>query len=116
MRIGSEDISLIETMDWVRHSKLDHFIWHVANERTVSPQSGQILKRKGVKSGVSDLVVAKPSGKYHGGFIELKTPTGKLSPNQKKFLDDMQAHGYFTATCYSAESAIETIKSYLQIV
>lgn len=116
MKLCAEDISLIQAMDWVRYNKLDNVIWHVANERTCSPQSGQILKRKGVKAGVSDLVIARPSGKYHGAFIEVKTAVGKLSPAQKRFLEDMADEGYFTAICYSAESTIETIKEYLHIV
>lgn len=115
MKIGEEDLQLIITMDWVRFNKLDNIIWHVANERQVNPHSGSILKRKGVKSGVADLTIMRPSKNFHGGFIELKSAMGKLSPNQKKFLDDMDAEGYFTACCYSAESAIATIKDYLQL-
>ena len=59
-------------MDWVRFNKLDKFIWHTANERSVSPQSGAILKRKGVKAGVSDLTIARQSNGYPGMYLELK--------------------------------------------
>ena len=116
MKLGAEDIELIKVMDWCRFQKLDSFIWHCANERQTSPQSGSVLKRKGVKAGVADLTIMRASSGKHGAFIELKTATGKLSDSQKKFLDAMGAECYFTATCYSADSAIDTIKEYLQII
>lgn len=115
MASREEDTQLIIVMDWVRFNEFDKFIWHTANERYTSPQSGQMLKRKGVKSGVSDITVMRPSKGYFGAFIELKTATGKLSVNQKRFLYDMSAEGYFTACCCCADSAISTIKEYLNI-
>jgi len=115
MKIGAEDFMQILVMDWVRFMQFDGFIFHVANERSCSPHSGAMLKRKGVKSGVSDIAIMRASKGHNGAWIELKSAMGKLSPNQKKFLDDMHNENYFTACCYSAESAIATIKDYLNI-
>lgn len=114
MKVGKEDIIQITVMDWVRHQGLDKFIFHVANERSTSPQAGAFLKRKGVLSGVSDILILKPSRSYHGAAIELKSKNGKLSDNQQLFLDILASHGYFVAVCYSAEDAIATIQNYLQ--
>ena len=115
MAIGKEDTQLIIVMDWVRYNKLDKFIFHVANERSTSPQSGALLKRKGVLSGVSDILILKPSKSYHGAAIELKSKNGILSDNQQAFLDILSEHGYFTTVCYSADEAIGVICSYLNI-
>ena len=114
-KIGAEDIIQIQVMDFVRFHKLDKFIFHVANERTTSPQSGALLKRKGVLSGVSDILIMKPSKEKHGAAIELKSKNGKVSPNQQSFLDTLAENGYFTAVCYSADEAIATIIEYLNL-
>lgn len=115
VKLGAEQIEQIKVMDWIRHHKLDDVVFHVANERTCSPQHGSILKRMGVKSGVSDLIVARPSKSFHGAFIELKAIKGKPSSSQLKFLMDMDAEGYFTAVVYGADEAILVIRNYLGI-
>ena len=116
MAIGKEDIELIKVMDYVRFNKIDDFIFHVANERSTTPQAGSILKRKGVLAGVSDLLVMKPSGAWNGLFIELKVKGGKISPAQSKFLESMNANGYLGVVRYGADEAIATIKEYLGLV
>jgi len=114
-KIGLEDIIQITVMDFCRYHKLDKFIFHVANERTTSPQSGALLKRKGVLSGVSDILIMKPSNNYHGATIELKSKNGKVSANQQAFMDILAEHGYFVAVCYSSDEAIAAICEYLNI-
>ena len=52
------------------------------------------LKATGLKSGVSDTFLPEPRGAYHGLYIELKTPTGTLSANQKEFIAAMRARMY----------------------
>jgi hypothetical protein len=114
-KICAEDIIQITVMDFCRFHKLDKFIFHCANERTTTPQAGALLKRKGVLSGVSDILILKPSKSYHGAAIELKSKNGKLSANQQAFLDILSEHGYFTTVCYSADEAIGVICTYLNI-
>lgn len=74
---------------------------------------GAILKKEGVRAGVSDLFLAAPRGGWHGAFIELKTETGAVSDAQVEFLDAAQVSAYQTAVCRSLDSAIEVIESYL---
>ena len=114
MKLGEEQIIQITVMDFCRFHKFDDFIFHCPNERKCSPQHGAILKRMGVKSGVPDILILKPSKSYHGAAIELKSKNGKLSDNQQLFLDILASHGYFVAVCYSADDAISTIQNYLQ--
>lgn len=115
MRNHEEDNHLIAVMEWVRLMNFDSFIWHTANERRCSPRQGAILKRKGVKSGVSDITVARQSKGYPGAYIELKSKNGKLTTSQKTFLHDMTNEGYYTAVCYSCDEAIDVIKRYLGV-
>ena len=51
----------------------------------------QWSKARGGAVGIPDLVVIHKTGVY---FIELKTPTGRLSPEQKIWRDRLIAEGY----------------------
>ena len=63
----------------------------------------------GLPKGFSDLFgFRKSDGKAI--FIEVKTPTGRLSAEQKKFLDTMQNYGVIAGVCRSKEDAINLIK------
>lgn len=110
-----EDEILIAVMDWVRLKKLDNIIWHCANERKCSPQQGAFLKRKGVKAGVSDIIIMRASRGFHGAFMELKTKSGRLSPSQAEFLETACDEGYCEKVCYSIEDAIDFINWYLKL-
>ena len=69
-------------------------------------------KQQGMLSGVPDLFLPVPIGGYHGLFIEMKSDKGRLSTNQTWFLSKVELLGYKIAVCYSADEAIEKIKSY----
>lgn len=115
MALGSEQLEQIKVFDWLRFHGFDKFSFHVANERRSTMQAGALLKRMGVTAGVADIAIMKPSGQFHGLFIELKAEKGRATPKQIEFLNCMRANGYDAAVCYGADSAIEHIKSYLQI-
>lgn len=51
----------------------------------------QWSKARGWSKGIPDLVVIHRTGVF---FIELKTPTGRLSPEQKVWRDRLIAEGY----------------------
>ena len=73
------------------------------------------LKAEGVTSGVFDFVVPCPNNEYHGLFIEMKKPGGRLSPAQKDFGRDMTARRYQAFVCYDWEDAVAKIAEYLGI-
>jgi hypothetical protein len=79
--------------------------------------TGARLKAEGVRAGVPDLILAWPSmvaaDPWHGLFIELKTPTGRLSVAQAACLHDLTLAGYFAIVCRSAQEAIDAIRAYL---
>ncbi len=65
-------------------------IFSVPNEgKDVKEQ--MFKKATGMVSGVSDMIVVIPNKVL---FIEVKTPTGKQSPNQLKFQQTVQALGF----------------------
>lgn len=73
------------------------------------------LKDEGVKSGVPDMQLAIPRGRYHGLFIELKSSKGVLSKNQKEWMDALEAEGYCARVCYGFQQARDAIEKYLAL-
>lgn len=73
------------------------------------------MKKEGLRSGVPDIFVAEPRGSYHGLFIEMKSKNGKVSQDQKTFLEKAGEKNYFCFVCFSFEEARGVVKSYLEI-
>ena len=73
------------------------------------------LKRRGLKPGVSDLVIPYPSRGYHGMFLELKAKDGIESGEQNSFRVRMSKLGYYADIVYSYEAAVQSIRTYLEI-
>lgn len=74
------------------------------------------MKQQGVRSGVSDLVVALPRGGYHGLYLELKaTPPrdAELAESQREWLAKMQACGYCAKLARGIEEAQAVIREYM---
>lgn len=80
-----------------------------------SVQQGVRNKRMGLLKGWPDLFFAEPRKGFHGLFVELKTSTGRIAPEQRDLLACLDAEGYKTYVCWSAEEAIEKISGYLQL-
>lgn len=73
------------------------------------------LKKQGIKAGVSDIFLAKSCGKYHGLFIEMKRKKGgKLTKEQKIFIDLMRQEGFQAEVAKGADEAIKIITEYLK--
>lgn len=94
---------------------LDKLCIHIPNEGKRSKTYGAELKRMGMKAGVSDLFIMRANRGYHGAWIELKSHTGRLTPQQKQFLEIAEKEKYFTAVCWSIEECIEAIIWYMGI-
>lgn len=99
-------------------------LWfHVGNERnakTFRLKSGKMvsmqgmkLKMKGVKSGVSDVIVLEPRGDFHGLAMELKVHPNKMSEYQDDFLRRAAENNYLAVCCWSIEEAVHIIDGYL---
>lgn len=89
-------------------------IFHIGNGGLRSKSEAVRLKKIGVKPGVSDLFLPAPVGKYHGLWVEMKRQKGgKLSPDQKDWIDRMNRKGYLAVRADGAEEACEIIYKYL---
>ncbi len=110
-----EQIAHIQVVDWfhLQYPDLAQDFHHFANERKCTPSQGYMLKRMGVKRGVADFHLAYPVGKYHGLWLELKSEKGRLTPEQKLFLERKSLLGYCATTAWGFFDATQAIKKYL---
>lgn len=68
-----------------------------------------LRKVEGLPPGYSDLSGVRLSdGK--AVFVEVKTPSGRVSPEQEKFIERMKSYGAVAGICRSADDAIKLIK------
>jgi len=89
----------------------------------VSPAAGFKVSRgvamkmiaMGYQKGTPDIIILEPNGAYHGLMVELKTPTGSTSPEQKRYLARAADRGYLTAVCHSSADAIKLIDAYMEL-
>lgn len=72
-----------------------------------------MLKKTGLRPGVSDLVLAIARKQYHGLYGEMKSMEGRPSSDQIEFAELVTEQGYLHAFWYGASEAIEAIKGYL---
>ena len=76
-------------------------------------QTARNLKAEGVTSGVSDLLLLVPKRDYHGLCIEVKTPVGRQSDNQKNWQRIIEAQGYRYEIVRSLDEFAELVRWYL---
>lgn len=63
-------------------------IWYaVPNGIPASRRTGGRFKAQGMKSGIFDLAFVLPDGR--AAFLEMKAPSGRLSPTQKQFQEQL---------------------------
>ncbi len=85
---------------------------------------GHFLKMEGARSGAPDLVLAVarsfrngdeqcPDGYCPALFLELKTPTGRVQPEQVAFHAALRSQGYRVEIVRTLQEGIDLITTYL---
>lgn len=105
----------------IQWAKLQEQVWpelkllfHIPNGGSRNVIEATNLKRQGVKRGVPDLFLPVPKSGTHGIFIEMKSEKGRVSDEQHWYIQQLRLQWYRVEICYSAESAINAIKNYLE--
>ena len=88
-------------------------LFAIPNGGARDPITGAMLKAEGVKRGVPDLFLPAAAGPFHGLFLEMKTASGRLSPEQHQWQRGLIKQGYACVTAHSLEQAIDTLTRYL---
>jgi hypothetical protein len=71
------------------------------------------LKASGVRPAVLDLNLPVARGGYIGLWIEMKSATGRVTPEQQQEINDLRAEGHRVEVCYSAREATAVIEDYM---
>ena len=116
-RQQGEHLQQVHLMAWADAYTHEHpelrWLFAIPNGGARNVRVASKLKMEGVKSGVWDLFLPVPRGKYHGFFIEMKWGKNKLTPNQAEFGEFVNGMGYLTAVCYDWNDAADKIECYL---
>lgn len=113
---SQEQIALFEWVEYAmaRYPELK-LLFHVPNGELRNKVVAARLKKEGVRSGVPDLVLPVARGGYHGLYIEMKRIRhGKVSKDQREWLDALNEQNYCAIVCKGADEAQEAIVRYLK--
>lgn len=113
-----EDNEQIMLFNWARaqsgkYPELD-LLFHIPNGGKRNAREAARFKQMGVKPGVPDIFLPIARGRFHGLFIEMKSPNGRLSDNQRKWLETLNRKGYACCVCFGFEEAQNDILRYLE--
>ena len=101
--------AIVELLQLHAHRGLIYFRSALGGQR--SPLvAARLKKRMGVVDGVPDLAFVLPDGR--AAFLEVKTRTGRLSPEQRAFRDRCTAVGAPYAIVRSVEEAKRVLASW----
>ncbi len=99
----------------IREPKLQLAYGTLNGVRLVPKLRGKV-KKQGNRAGVPDIVLPAKSfdGEYPGLYIELKrVKGGKVSKEQKTYLEMLREQGFRAVVCKGHQAAIELIDTYL---
>lgn len=108
-------------MDYVRLMRnVDErfkLVWHPPNGGKKPSWQGVKSRREGMTKGVSDIIVQCPShdGQFHGASLELKSQKGKLTKEQKEYLEVSSKYGNLAAVIRSTSEFVDLINSYMGV-
>ena len=117
--VPTEDEEQMVVIRWTQMSmgKWPELEWlyHIPNGGKRGKAEAARFKAMGVKAGVPDLHLAVPRGGFHGLYIEMKRQKGgKLSADQKKWIDGLTGNGYCVRRCDGWREAVDVLEAYLR--
>lgn len=92
---------------------LDHYnlVWfHPPNEAKRSHYVSYLIKQKGLKAGVPDILIFNRHGDYFGTAIELKIGNKKLTENQIEWEGKLLRCNWSYHVCRSIDDVIVVLK------
>lgn len=121
--VNKEDDVIASVVQWVGIQYPNAEFFHIPNEIDFTPKNKNHMyavltkrKKRGLKSGVSDLFFCDPRGRYHGFFLELKRSTSANKRDaQIAFGARVAALGYFFSFACSFDEAKSLIKKYYSL-
>lgn len=123
-RIQWEQICQRQSVAWFKliYPALNDLFFHIPNEGKRTPWEGSKLKMMGMKRGMLDIHLDKPSTAkngifYYGLRIEMKPAKqdckSMVTPEQRHTIQRMNEVGYFACVCYGFQEFKDTVQWYL---
>lgn len=104
-----------DCLTWFRlqYPKLALLMFAVPNGGRRDAKSGARMKHEGVVKGVADLILLIPKKGYASLCIEMKTPKGVQSDNQKEWQREAEKYRNRYVVCHSLQEFMNEVNSYL---
>jgi len=114
----SEHDEQVALITWCRYHvgrwpELD-LLFAIPNGGHRHPAVAGKMKAEGVRAGVPDLFLPVSRGLWNGLFLELKTATGRWTPEQREWICRLEGQGYRAEVCKGWEAAAAVIEDYMQ--
>jgi len=113
--LGPEARLNAELVKYIRYQYPTSLMVHVPNEGRRTKAERYSAKVLGILSGVPDLLIFDPRGKYHGLAIELKIKPNKPTDSQARVLKDLAARHWSTAVVYDLDEGIKIVDDYFKL-
>lgn len=104
--------------DLEEDAMVSDYLFHIPNGGKRGKLEAIRLKKQGVKSGVSDMLLPIARQGYHGLWLELKPPNdykSKVYETQQDWKTRMERAGYLAMIVYGFDEARAAIMQYLGI-
>ena len=104
-----------DCLEWFRlqYPSLALMLFAVPNGGRRDAKTGARMKYEGVVRGVADLLLLIPKKGYASLCIEMKTPKGVQSKEQKEWQREAEKYRNKYIICYSLEEFIKEVNAYL---
>lgn len=100
---------------WLRLKGLDQLLFAIPNEGFRDAKNRCRMIAEGLVSGVPDLCLAIPVGKYHGLYIEMKRQKqSKVTDDQEFMIKLLKSQGYRVEVCKGYDSAKAVFDDYMK--
>lgn len=101
----------VKVVEWARMEGL--FLFSIPNQGERTVWASMKEKAMGLLPGACDLFLSVPNERFHGFYMEIKSPKQKPRENQVRFMEMARKNGYAAEWFDDADRAIEAIKEYL---
>jgi len=105
-----------QCVEWFRRSypSIERMFFAVGNGGKRNVWTAKIMKDEGVRAGVADLILLIPQGGYAALCIEMKTPVGRQSDEQKAFEKECKRFKIKYVICHSLEEFQREVGNYIE--
>lgn len=115
----TEHVEAVMFMRAVRGAEADwpelRWLFAVPNGGWRAKRTAAAMKAEGAKPGVPDYLLPLARGGYAGLAIELKTATGRVSPEQCEWLAHLAAQGWQAVVARGWEQAWDVVRDYMAL-